>query len=104
MLSTWPGPTTWVVPAQHWVPPWLRGEHSSLAVRVTNHPIAAALCKAFNGPIVSTSANISDKPAAKTPVAVKKQLGLAVPIFTGDLSKLQQVTPIYDLITGQQFR
>lgn len=104
MLSTWPGPTTWVVPAQSWVPSWLRGQHSSLAVRVTNHPIAAALCKEFEGAIVSTSANISNKPAAKTPLAIKKQLGRNIPICPGNLSGLQNATPIYDLISGQQFR
>jgi L-threonylcarbamoyladenylate synthase len=104
MLSTWPGPTTWIVPAQHWVPTWLRGQHASLAVRVTNHPIAAALCKEFKGAIVSTSANISNKPPAKTPLAIKKQLGIDIPICSGDLSGLQSATPIYDLITGQQFR
>ncbi|NOR70927.1 MAG: tRNA threonylcarbamoyladenosine biosynthesis protein RimN, partial [Methylomarinum sp.] len=38
--ATWPGPVTWIIPAQTWVPQWLTGQHSSLAVRVTAHPIA----------------------------------------------------------------
>ncbi len=58
-LATWPGPTTWIFPAQNWVPKWLTGHHSSLAVRVSKHPTVIALCKGFGGPIISTSANIS---------------------------------------------
>jgi L-threonylcarbamoyladenylate synthase len=29
---------TWVIPAQTWVPAYLKGEHNSLAVRVSAHP------------------------------------------------------------------
>ena len=27
ITPTWPGPVTWVIPAQPWVPKWLTGEH-----------------------------------------------------------------------------
>ena len=30
-------PTTWLVPAQHWTPNWLTGDHDTLAIRVTRH-------------------------------------------------------------------
>jgi L-threonylcarbamoyladenylate synthase len=40
------------------VPAWLRGRHATLAVRITTHPVASALCERWNGPLVSTSANI----------------------------------------------
>ena len=55
----WPGPVSYVVPNTTMLPTWLRGEHSSIVFRVTNHPIAAAICKTWGGPIVSTSANVS---------------------------------------------
>ena len=61
MLASWPGPNTWIVPASAAVPAWIRGAHASVAVRVTAHAPAAALCTAFGGAIVSTSAN----PAAR---------------------------------------
>lgn len=54
--STWPGPISWVLPCQPTVSRLLRGEHESLAVRVTAHPVVKALCEQV-GPLVSTSAN-----------------------------------------------
>ncbi len=51
-------PVTWVLPCAPEIPVWLRGRHSTLAVRVTAHPLAAALCDEWNGPLVSTSANL----------------------------------------------
>lgn len=65
LLASWPGPHTWTVPCRESVPDWLRGEHDSLAVRVTAHPLAAALCRAFDGPLVSTSANLAGAPPAR---------------------------------------
>nr|MDQ2696242.1 Sua5/YciO/YrdC/YwlC family protein [Pseudomonadota bacterium] len=49
--AAWPGPVTWLVPARR-APVWLRGNHPTLAVRVTAHPLAAALCRAFGGAVV----------------------------------------------------
>lgn len=61
----WPGPLTLVAPAKK----------GTLAVRVSSHPTAAALAKAFGGPVVSTSANRSGGPAAFDVPSVLKQLG-----------------------------
>lgn len=105
MLNTWPGPTTWVAPSQPWVPVWLTGKHESLAVRVTDHPIAARLCSEFGGAIVSTSANISDRPPAKTALQVKKIFAdKNVPIIKGKASGLDQATSIFSAISGKQLR
>lgn len=57
--SSWPGPITWLLPVRPHTPFWLRGAHDTLAVRVTDHPLAAALCRAAGSAIVSTSANPS---------------------------------------------
>lgn len=61
--SSWPGPNTWIVPATTRVPRWITGEHAGVALRVSAHPVVAALCSAFGGPIVSTSANLAGMPA-----------------------------------------
>ena len=42
----WPGAVTWVLPAGWAVPAWLTGGRDTLAVRVTAHAGAAALCRA----------------------------------------------------------
>lgn len=72
---TWPGPYTWLLPAAPGIPHWLRGRHDTLAVRVTAHPLAARLCRAFGKPLVSTSANRSGMPPARTTLAVRRRLG-----------------------------
>ncbi|MCF6218249.1 MAG: threonylcarbamoyl-AMP synthase [Gammaproteobacteria bacterium] len=64
--NSWPGPSTWLIRAKPKTPKWLRGQHQTLAVRVTNHPIAKGLCEAVQGAIVSTSANLSNRPPATT--------------------------------------
>ena len=69
--QTWPGPVTWLLPCRPETPVWLRGSHATLAVRVTGHPLAAAICDAFGGPVVSTSANASGRPPARTALQAK---------------------------------
>ena len=61
--ASWPGPNTWIVPASPDAPAWIRGAHDGIAVRVSAHPDVIALCEAFAGALVSTSANLSGAPA-----------------------------------------
>lgn len=72
--QTWPGPTTWLLPYGEYTSVLLRGAHPLQAVRVSNHPTVKALCDKFGGAIVSTSANVSGHPAAKTKIHVYQQL------------------------------
>ncbi|BBA33473.1 threonylcarbamoyl-AMP synthase [Methylocaldum marinum] len=105
VLATWPGPVTWIIPAADWVPAWLTGEHAGLAVRVTAHPVAAALCLAFGRPIVSTSANPSGLPPARTALSVRKYFrDGSVMIVPGQLGELRGPTAMYDASTGVRLR
>lgn len=105
IMSTWPGPVTWVIPAQPWVPKWLTGEHDSLAVRVTNHPIAQDLCAQFGSPLVSTSANPSARPAIKESRKLLKTFADSdIFIVPGKVGELAQETAIYDAMSGKQLR
>jgi L-threonylcarbamoyladenylate synthase len=74
VLSSWPGPETWVLPTRRF-PPWITGDHSGVAVRVPGHPQARALSAAFGGPLVSTSANPSGRPAPTTLIQSRSRLG-----------------------------
>lgn len=78
VFATWPGPVTWLLPCRPDVPVWLRGRHDALAVRVTAHPAAAALCARFGGALVSTSANPRGRKPARTPLQVRRYFGAAV--------------------------
>lgn len=57
LSASWPGPITWLVPHRQRVPSFVSGEHDTIALRVSAHPIIKALCEHYNAPIVSTSAN-----------------------------------------------
>lgn len=102
--ASWPGPCTWLCPATAATPAWIRGQHSSIAVRVTAHPLAAALCAAFGGPIVSTSANTSARPPARSALQARLRcpgVDRIVPGCTGGQSK---PTTIRDVLTGTTLR
>jgi L-threonylcarbamoyladenylate synthase len=78
ILASWPGPVTWVLPARPTTAERLTGGRPTLAVRVTAHPLAAALCRACAMPLVSTSANRSGEPPATTAREVEERLGRLV--------------------------
>lgn len=73
LASTEQQPVTWVVPAAPGLPFWIRGKHQGVAVRLTRHPVAAALCDAAQSALVSTSANRSGQPAARTTYVLRRQ-------------------------------
>ncbi|MES1942615.1 putative translation factor [Salinisphaera sp. PC39] len=103
--ADWPGPVTWVLPAAPQVPWWLTGDHDSLAVRVTAHPVAAALCRAFGGPLVSTSANLAGHAAPRHAWQARAQVGAAVDLFlAGDLDTPGRPSTIRDGRTGDVIR
>ncbi len=105
--SFWPGPVTWLWPVRQdaGFSSLLTGKHQTIAVRVSAHPVVVALCDAFKGAIVSTSANTEGKPPAKTVADVQQyfpdQLAKVVNASVGDLL---QPTPIYDVITKAEIR
>ncbi len=103
--ASWPGPHTWLLPARPRTPEWLRGRFDTLAVRVTAHPLAAGLCRAYGGAIVSTSANRSDRPPART--ALQVRLALTPPpdyILAGSCAGARRPSMIRDGLTGQVLR
>ena len=73
--SSWPDVVTWIMPASDITSPWVRGEFSSVAVRVTQHKELKALCAAFGKPIISTSANLSGLFPCLTDKEVAEQMG-----------------------------
>ncbi|MFO7640914.1 MAG: L-threonylcarbamoyladenylate synthase [Candidatus Competibacteraceae bacterium] len=103
--ATWPGPYTWLIPARPEVPRWLRGQFDTLAVRVTAHPLAAALCRTCGHPLVSTSANYSGRPPARTALAVRRQLGGNIDaLLSGPTGGAAKPTEIRELRTGRRVR
>jgi len=105
ILATWPGPNTWLLPARAGTPGWLRGQHATLAVRITAHPTAAALCATAGSAQVSTSANTSDRPPARTPLQVRLAFGPQVDlILAGRCGPRARPSTIRDGRTGAVIR
>lgn len=75
VLSHWPGHTTLLLPARADVPRFLKGDHDTIAVRVTAFEPARQLCKKLGTALVSTSANRSGEPALTTAEAVRAAFG-----------------------------
>lgn len=75
VLASWPGPVTWLLPAAESTPYWVTGGSDLVAVRVTAHPGMAALCQAWGGALVSTSANRAGRPAIREKNRLRQQFG-----------------------------
>ncbi|MDQ2995098.1 MAG: L-threonylcarbamoyladenylate synthase [Pseudomonadota bacterium] len=104
-LTTWPGPITWVFPAAPLAPAWITGNFDSVALRVSKHPTIKAICEAFGGPIVSTSANTEGEPPARDPEAVLRYFNKDITLLvTGELGGESKPTPIRDVLTDQEIR
>lgn len=103
--ASWPGPHTWVFPRSPATPDWLARGHTGIALRVTAHPLAAELCRAFGGALVSTSANRHGEPAARAAADVRLAFDdeLAY-VLDGATGGLERPTPIRDAITGDSLR
>ncbi|MGH8529875.1 MAG: L-threonylcarbamoyladenylate synthase [Nevskiales bacterium] len=89
--ATWPGAVTWLLPAAPSLPYWISGGRDSVAVRVTAHPLARALCASFGRPLVSTSANPADRRPARNARQVRAYFGdrleALLPGATGGLTR-----------------
>ncbi|QTF93417.1 Sua5/YciO/YrdC/YwlC family protein, partial [Halomonas sp. BM-2019] len=83
----------------------VRGCHERVALRVSAHPLVAALCEAFGGPIVSTSANIASEPPAISAEQVRAIFADELDaLVEGELGGLDRPSTIRDLVTGQLMR
>lgn len=71
----WPGPLTVVLDVGDAVPAITTGGLRTVAVRVPDHPVAAALLSAFGGPLAAPSANRSGRPSPTTAQHVVADLG-----------------------------
>lgn len=103
--ASWPGPHTWLMLPRPATPGWIRGQHAKIAVRVTAHAQAQALCHAAGMAIVSTSANRSGETPAREYRDVLRRFGNAVDfIVPGFVGTTHAPTPIRDAVTGKLVR
>ena len=105
LAASWPGPNTWLVPDYGLSHGLVRGAHDRVALRVTDHPVMKALCEAFGGPLVSTSANRSGEPPAMSAAEITAIFGDEVAqVVQGELGGNAKPSTIRDLATGKVMR
>jgi L-threonylcarbamoyladenylate synthase len=103
--AIWPGAHTFIFPRSPRVPEWVAGGHAGIALRVTAHAPSAALCRAFGGPIVSTSANHHGGPPARSAADIRAIFGDEPDgVLDAPLGGLDKPTPITDAVTGAIIR
>lgn len=96
---------TWVVTAADTCPYWITGGRDGVAVRITRHPVAAALCTAAGIPLVSTSANRRARPPARTALEVRRRFGSKIAlVLAGRTGPQRQPSEIRDARTGRTLR
>jgi L-threonylcarbamoyladenylate synthase len=105
-LINWPGPVTCLLPdVLKQIPAQVRGRHSSIAVRVSDHPVVRALCETVGFPLVSTSCNPAGRQPARTSWQVRRYFGGELDwLVPGELGGNRQPSRIIDIVSGQQLR
>jgi L-threonylcarbamoyladenylate synthase len=97
--------TTWLVPHGGGIPDWISGGGERVAVRLTDHRVVEALCRAFDGLLVSTSANPAGLPAATTEAEVRAYFGDLIDVIVpGALGGENGASEIRDMVTGHVIR
>jgi L-threonylcarbamoyladenylate synthase len=105
IIDSWPGPNTWVIPAKPSVSNWLKGKHSSIAMRISDHPVCLSLCREFDHPIVSTSANRHGQQALLTAADVNREFADQLDyIVDAPVGGATEASTIRDAVSGQQIR
>lgn len=99
--ASWPGPINWLLPASQHVPVWIKGEHDSVALRVTAHPLANRLCELLGQPLVSTSANRQGEPSMMSAQEVNEAFGDEVDaVIDAPLGGAARACTIIDALSG----
>jgi len=98
-------PVSWLVTPSSHCPKWITGQHETLAIRITQHPVAKDLCEYIKQPLVSTSANPAGQPPARTASEVKQYFESSIDfIVPGETGTLDKPTEIRNLMTGEIIR
>lgn len=104
-MTRWPGPVTWLFPRPDHVPDYIAGSHKTIALRMTAHPASQALCEQFGSAVISSSANPSSVPPARTQAEVASYFGGRIAgTLKGALGEGERPSEIIDLASGTILR
>jgi L-threonylcarbamoyladenylate synthase len=77
----WPGPLTLVVPRQNLVPDLVTAGQGTIAVRMSAHPVFAAVSRIYGKPIAAPSANRFGRISPTSASHVLSELGGRIPLI-----------------------
>lgn len=98
-------PTTWLVAHGGCTPDWISGGSDRVAVRITEHPLVAAICSGAETAIVSTSANPAGKDPALSAEEVQQYFGDLIDVIVpGPLGNQSGPSQILDWETKEVIR
>jgi L-threonylcarbamoyladenylate synthase len=97
-------PTTWLVPVNKKTSTLIRGKFDTIAMRITNDPEIVFLCQRLNSAIISTSANIKNKPPAKNTLKLRLFFKNSLDFILLDKIKNTQNSLIKNIITKEKIR
>ncbi|MEB3754927.1 L-threonylcarbamoyladenylate synthase [Acinetobacter sp. MD2(2019)] len=95
---------TWLLPTHSSIPNWISGQHASVAVRVTQHPLCQQLCEGLGSFIVSTSANPAGLTPARNLEQAQHYFGPQVAYLAGELGQSPLPSKIIDALSGKVIR
>ncbi len=97
-------PTTYLLKANPSVSPLITGEFDTVAVRVTDNPLIADLCKRCNSALLSTSANISGKQGANSVLKLNIDFQQQLDYILTPKRDNSKASHIINLQTGERLR
>lgn len=101
----WPARKTFLLPTDRRVLPELRGRgRRKLAVRIPDHGLARALCRAAGSPLVSTSCNRAKQRPCTNRREVFRRFGRRVLIVGGRCGSAKTPSSITDWASGSRLR
>ena len=99
LAESWPGPITWLVPDNGTAPSWIVGDHETVALRVSAHPVVQTICVQTKSAMISTSANLAGRAPAKNKLQIRRNFGNVLDyIYPGELGQPGKPTEIRHLV------
>jgi L-threonylcarbamoyladenylate synthase len=98
MDAFWPGGLTLVFSASDRIPSAITAGTGKIGIRISSHPVAAALVRAVGGILTGTSANLSGMPPCRYAQEVLRQLGGQVDrILDGGITAGKDASTVLDV-------
>ena len=95
-----PGPYTFILPASRQVPRQIQSKRRAIGIRIPEHPVAAAIATAFDGPLFVATCRRPDGTLLDASPAVESEIGDAIDVIVESLPIEVGVSTVVDWTDG----